>query len=189
MCQGFFLYRHIATYSSLMGDFEFGEDEDDFDAFDNDDGVGRINNKKSSSNKFGRAIDFSEPRNKKKITSRRNKISKRKAATSSFRQSKRPKPSPAEDDDANSIDADQPPSFSKIPPSILQNPSLGIKQFPLLKKVSPFVIEIHAGEMLYLPASKFLRESYARCLLCVVAKDTSQTQQYGLMSIPNRLDA
>ncbi|TPX37380.1 hypothetical protein SeLEV6574_g07895 [Synchytrium endobioticum] len=48
----------------------------------------------------------------------------------------------------------QPPSFSRIPLSMLRDPSPKVfKQFPLLKNATPFVIDLDAGEMLYLPAS------------------------------------
>jgi len=57
----------------------------------------------------------------------------------------------------------QPPSFSRIPSSVLHqhlglSPTLPktedmLEQFPLLKEAVPRIVQLKAGEMLYLPAS------------------------------------
>lgn len=70
-----------------------------------------------------------------------------------------------EDGDTESNESGEPSHFSKIPTALLHNhlgipttaippPKVSIEDFPGLKRATmPYVVELNAGEMLYLPAS------------------------------------
>jgi hypothetical protein len=52
------------------------------------------------------------------------------------------------------LSVEEPNSFSQISPAELKDPKICDEKYPLFKKTHPMTVELNAGEMLYLPASK-----------------------------------